>query len=572
MRHIASASAPALGPGLRATPPLERVLVELTRALPRHGDTFLEPSSLSAAQVAHFFAAELPAAAAGPREAAYDRLLQAAAEHRHNLPHVAAIERHLQVGAGARLDGLRDALAVAPQAHELAHVAHQLRRLSQLDLPPDLAGRRRALEQAAAEHAGAANHGPGHGGVATAQLKQLELLRPLTRVRYPPRPGTAIATASAYSFVSGDGEVPVRGVLAPSEQQRGWLSRIKPLLLEDGREMVDRAVRVQVDGSTTDARIEPAAYARQLEAGRIAGSTVAPIASFYDRTGELHDVVPRYDGDLVDLLQAHGHASPHLGLGLGVATEVLERLARLHAAGWGHFDVKPDNVLWRRDGQFALTDFGDARPFAAPDAGQALGTVGFLAPELLHARQAPAPAADLFALGVTLGRLLAPAQLENVPLWLEISPHDLADPELREVVAAVVDEASAGYLAYQADRATGAPGGADAPAYEALRGALRDATDEEFASWVVDRLLHPDPAARGTAAGGLAELQARYPATHASRGGVSDLLRQAAHASPYAQRMDATYADMRRYRDGLLRGIRSPGPTPPPLPQGLKSP
>lgn len=570
VRHIASAPVPAPGPGPRATPPLERVLVELTRALPRHGDTFLEPSSLSAAEVAHFFAAELPAAAAGPREAVYARLLQAAAEHRHNLPHAAAIERHLQAGAGAQLDGLRDALAVAPQGHELAHVAHQLRRLAQLGLPPALAERRRALERAAAEHAGAEGHAPGHGGAA-AQLRQLELLRPLTRVPHPARPATATPAAGAYRFVYGDGEVPVRGVLAPSEQQRGWLSRIRPLLLEDGREMVDRVVHVQVDGSAADARIDPTSYARQLEAGRIAGSKVAPIASFYGRAGELHDVVPRYDGDLIDLLQAHDHALPHLGLGLGVAGEVLERLARLHAAGWGHFDVKPDNVLWRRDGQFALADFGDARPFAAPEAGQALGTVGFLAPELLYARSAPTPAADLFALGVTLGRLLAPTQLENVPLWLELSPHDLADPELREVVLAVVDEASVGYLAYQAGRAGGAPGGADAPAYDALRKALRDATDDAFAAWVVDRLLHPDPAARGTAAASLAELQARYPETHAPRGGVFRLLRQAAHASPYTQRMDATYADMHRYRSGLLRASRSPGPLPPPLPQGLES-
>lgn len=582
----APATLPAGGPGkVAAAPGLERVLVELTRALRREGDAFLEATTLPAAAAAHFFQATLPQAPTAARDEAYDRLLRATAEHRHNLMYAAAIDAYLRAHAGARLTGYERALASAPDATEAAWLGRQLRRLAQLELPAPLAERQRRAEAAAQRcsaelrtRAAVAPRTP-EGRERALQLGQLLQLSPLTRVHHALRPTSAQPGAGRYRQVYGEGAVPVRGIVAPSELQRGRLSRIEPLLLEDGREVVVRAAQVQTDGKFAPERMSAASYARQCEAVRIAGSTMAPLASFYDAGGELHEVVARYDGDLIDLLQVHGDVLTHLGVALGVADAVLDALVPLHAHadGWAHNDVKPDNVLWRRDGSFVLTDFGDARPAGGPFAAggtaaesddASFSTVGFVAPELLQGHASRV--ADLFSLGVTLCKLLAPRELSDVPLALAVPPSHFADEDTREVALAWLEDAVDGYHAYQAGRRGEGPAGADARHYDALRAALTEACGAKLAALVVDRLLHPDPDARGSAAEHRAALQQAYPAGHPARAAARELLREAAAVCPYTLRMDATFADMRRYRDGLLRTVPSPGP--PPLPARLESP
>lgn len=79
-------------------------------------------------------------------------------------------------------------------------------------------------------------------------------------------------------------------------------------------------------------------------------------------------------------------------------------LARVHSAGYLHLDIKPGNVILSA-GRPVLIDFGTARPIGYR-AKKSMGTDGYIAPELL-AGAALTPAADVFALGVTLIELLA---------------------------------------------------------------------------------------------------------------------------------------------------------------------
>ena len=98
---------------------------------------------------------------------------------------------------------------------------------------------------------------------------------------------------------------------------------------------------------------------------------------------------------------------------IDVGRQVARALAAAHAAGIVHRDVKPENVMLRRDGYAKVLDFGLARvpEIAAGTAtthagnetnpGVLLGTTAYMSPE--NARGQPAgPAADIFALGITL--------------------------------------------------------------------------------------------------------------------------------------------------------------------------
>jgi eukaryotic-like serine/threonine-protein kinase len=89
---------------------------------------------------------------------------------------------------------------------------------------------------------------------------------------------------------------------------------------------------------------------------------------------------------------------------LGVARQLAEALALLHAAGFVHADVKPANVVVPTPGRAVLVDLGFAHRPGELDS--VLGTANYLAPELCVAPFRDGFAVDVYALGVTLFELL----------------------------------------------------------------------------------------------------------------------------------------------------------------------
>jgi tRNA A-37 threonylcarbamoyl transferase component Bud32 len=77
-------------------------------------------------------------------------------------------------------------------------------------------------------------------------------------------------------------------------------------------------------------------------------------------------------------------------------------LARVHAAGWVHHDVKPANVLIARSGTAILTDFGIAR--RTGEASPA-GSLGYVSPERMAGR-ASDPRDDVYGFGRVLEDVL----------------------------------------------------------------------------------------------------------------------------------------------------------------------
>jgi len=91
------------------------------------------------------------------------------------------------------------------------------------------------------------------------------------------------------------------------------------------------------------------------------------------------------------------------------AREVLGVLAYLHDHRVVHRDIKPSNLLLAEDGTIKLSDLGLVRSLdRSSDLTRTLegvGTPRFMSPEQLRG-EAPAPACDLYSLGVTLFQLL----------------------------------------------------------------------------------------------------------------------------------------------------------------------
>lgn len=107
--------------------------------------------------------------------------------------------------------------------------------------------------------------------------------------------------------------------------------------------------------------------------------------------------------------------------GYRLALDVARGVAAVHAAGFVHRDIKPDNVLLDRSQNAVLGDFGLARHNSSPSThdtervpnqnveitqeGAMVGTPAYMAPEQMIGGQAT-PASDQFALAVTLWELL----------------------------------------------------------------------------------------------------------------------------------------------------------------------
>ena len=137
---------------------------------------------------------------------------------------------------------------------------------------------------------------------------------------------------------------------------------------------------------------------------------------------------------LEHLIEARGVDTARVLL---VLEDVLRGLEAMHAAGVGHLDLKPSNVVLRRDGQAVLVDFGLAGRHIRP--GCATGAYG--APEVwgaLEGRQDLTPLkADVYAFGCVAfealtGRVLFQADTEMAQIAKHVG-HDGLPPPLKEL-------------------------------------------------------------------------------------------------------------------------------------------
>ncbi|GAA2289510.1 hypothetical protein GCM10010145_69700 [Streptomyces ruber] len=140
---------------------------------------------------------------------------------------------------------------------------------------------------------------------------------------------------------------------------------------------------------------------------RICHEHVVAVHDVIEAEGQVWIVMEQVSShSLADLLRVRGRL-PALQV-VQIGRELLRGIQAVHAAGVLHRDIKPHNVCFRPDDRAVLIDFGLA---ALTDAGpgvegpQTVGTPQYLAPELAAPWSQPqeaTPAADLWALGVTL--------------------------------------------------------------------------------------------------------------------------------------------------------------------------
>jgi len=201
---------------------------------------------------------------------------------------------------------------------------------------------------------------------------------------------------------------------------------------------------------------DPDLRERFLREGRLAARLGHPnIVRVYDvgeADGRPYIAMEHVDGEtLADLLARRGKLSAAETEGLGA--QAARALVAAHAAGLVHRDVKPQNLLLRRDGVLKLGDFGIAVGLEGTRltmAGTVLGTAAYLAPEQARGEHVTG-AADVYALGLVLVEMLTgtpdrSARLDRVPPHLSeivrrcLATDPVARPSAAELERALRDD------------------------------------------------------------------------------------------------------------------------------------
>lgn len=178
---------------------------------------------------------------------------------------------------------------------------------------------------------------------------------------------------------------------------------------------------------------------RLLREARAAAAVVDPAMATVYEVGEIEGTV-FIAMELVSgqtLREVIEQGPMEISEALRVAIAVAGALAKAHAVGVVHRDVKPENVALGDDGSVKVLDFGIARrqPFHADPStsdtpltleGAVMGTPGYMAPEQ-NLGMAVDHRSDIFSLGVTLYELLTTTRPFSGGTALELSTSVVRD-------------------------------------------------------------------------------------------------------------------------------------------------
>jgi len=185
------------------------------------------------------------------------------------------------------------------------------------------------------------------------------------------------------------------------EGTMGVVYRAQDLTL--GQTVAVRFLPVQLSRSEVD-------RARSILEARAASTLTHPnictIHAIKEYTGQMFVVMDYVEGETLRKKLTSGPVQVRRAIEIGM--QVAEGLAILHDHGMVHRNIKPENIMIRKDGVVQVMDVGLLRRgslSAEAREGVPVGTAAYMSPELIQGH-ASDPRTDIFSLGVVLYEML----------------------------------------------------------------------------------------------------------------------------------------------------------------------
>lgn len=187
---------------------------------------------------------------------------------------------------------------------------------------------------------------------------------------------------------------------------------------------LDREVAIKVlpRELAEDAEFSASFTAEARAMAKLAHPNLISVFDFGEVEGMFYLVMEFVEGDTLYAACHDQQVDPQQAV--EIVRAVSAGLGVAHGEGIIHRDIKPANVFIGQDLVPKLGDFGLAVPSDDVASGMAMGTPGFVAPEVMEDPEAASGASDVFALGAMLHQLLSgitptgewEADLSKVPL------------------------------------------------------------------------------------------------------------------------------------------------------------
>src|SRR3989449_4001741 len=173
-----------------------------------------------------------------------------------------------------------------------------------------------------------------------------------------------------------------------------------------------RRVAIKVLDPELSNRLLRERFIREVDlSSKLSHPHIVPIFSAGEAAGLFYYVMPYVEGESLRHRLLREHTLP-LEAALHVTRDVADALAFAHAQGIIHRDIKPENILL--SGAHAIVaDFGIARAISAAgsltltQAGQPIGSPGYMSPEQALALGDLDARTDIYSLGCVLFEMMA---------------------------------------------------------------------------------------------------------------------------------------------------------------------
>ena len=173
---------------------------------------------------------------------------------------------------------------------------------------------------------------------------------------------------------------------------------------------------------------------------------IIKVQTLFEENDTAYYVMDYIDGEsLSDLIKKRGPLPEDEAV--AIIKKVADALGYMHEQGRFHLDVKPGNIMMRKDGKVILIDFGSSKQYAEVGGENTSAltpcyTPGYAPAEQMHTKHTEFSAAsDVYALGATLYKLLTGL---TPPSAIDLLNDDetLSYPDtLSETTVAVIEKA-----------------------------------------------------------------------------------------------------------------------------------